>query len=441
MIGRGCSASTGGRPSRSSAPLTPPDDPFDAESAANPFPVYRDLRRGAPVWHLTQPDGLRVWFVVRYTEARAALADPRLAHSLSHARGAMSRAGMELSDDRIKFTKSNLVHSDPPAHTRLRRLVSGAFTPGRIHRLRPRVEQLTAHLLDHIDPDGDVDLVEALNHPLPVLVISELLGVPTHERSELRAWCEAAVTPAHITGTNMSREEGSRQLREYLMALVRSRRSEMTAGRTNDEQPDLVRAMISAGDADDSLSEAEIVSLTYILFLAGHESTVNFLGNAELALARAPELFGVIRDDPSSIPGLVEELLRFDGPVQRGTMRTAVADVEIGGVKIPRGDVVSVGLAPANRDDTRFKDADRIVVDRPDNSHLAFGFGPHYCIGASLARMEAEVVLGALTRRYSRMLLAVAPQELRWRQAFQRGLVALPVRLHARGDGSEEDGR
>ena len=402
-------------------------DLFSAECVADPYPAYAWFREHAPVQCLTQPDGLEIWFVSAYEHARAALADPRLAHHLGHARGAMARAGIELSEDRIAFNAAHLVHSDPPDHTRLRGLVNRAFTPVRVERLRPRVQDITDRLLDAIECRTEVDLVEALNHPLPVMVICELLGVPSEDRGTFRVWSEAAVTPDYAKDAPLTKAEGNARLREYLAALVGRRREELRDVASSDEQPDLLRALVAACDDEGRLTESEVVAMTYILLIAGHESTVNFLGNAMLALLRAPELFRQLRDSPELIRHAVDEFLRYDGPVQRSTLRTATQDVKIGDVTVPSGGVVSVGLAAANRDPGQFPRADTLDLSRSENSHLAFGHGPHYCIGASLARMEGEIVIGGLVRRFSHVSLAVPFQQLRWRQTFQRGLVALPV--------------
>lgn len=413
--------------------MTCPLDLFSAECMADPYPTYAWFRDEAPVRCVTQPDGLDIWFVSRYEDARAALADPRLAHHLRHARAAMAAAGIEMTEDRIAFNAAHLVHSDPPDHTRLRGLVNRAFTPVRVERLRRRAQQITDQLLDAVETHAEVDLVEALNHPLPVMVICELLGVPAQERAPFRAWAQAAVTPEYTRDAPLTKAEGNALLRAYLTDLVRRRRAELSDGRTSEEQPDLLRALVAACNDGGRLSEPEVVAMTYILLLAGHESTVNFLGNAELALIREPALFCRLRDRPEQIRTAVDELLRYDGPVQRSTLRTAVDDVKIGGVTVPRGSVVSVGLAAANRDPAQFPSADAVRLDRSDNPHLAFGYGPHYCVGASLARLEGEVAIGSLVRRFTHLKLAVPPQQLRWRQAFQRGLVRLPVTVGRSG--------
>lgn len=403
---------------------------FGAKCMADPFPTYAWYREHAPVRRLTQPDGLQLWLVTGYHDSRAALADPRLAHHLRHARPAMARAGIELTDERIRFGAAHLLHSEPSDHARLRRLVARAFSPARVQRLRPRVREIAGELLTAIDPSAEVDLVRALNNPLPVMVICELLGIPAEDRTLFRQWTEAAVTPEYQADPPMSRDEGKAHLRSYLADLVSSRRAERLRYLEAEQQPDLLRALIVACDDESRLTETEVVAMSFIMLIAGHESTSNFLGNAFLTMLRAPALQHALEHSSgTTLAHAVDELLRFDGPVQRGTLRTAVEDVEISGVTVPAGEIVSVCVAAANRDPRRFPDADDVRLDRNDNPHLAFGHGPHFCVGASLARMEAEVAIGAVLHRFDEITLAVQPSELRWRPAFQRGLVGLPVRV------------
>ncbi|MFB6394459.1 cytochrome P450 [Polymorphospora lycopeni] len=401
---------------------------FRLDGVADPFPAYADLRQRAPVHRLVQPDGVETWFVCRYEEARAALTDPRLAHHLSHARTALESAGIELTEERIEFGAAHLLHSDPPDHTRLRGVVKRAFTPAAIERLRPRVQQITDDLLDGIADRAGADLVETLAHPLPVLVICELLGVPVADRDRFRVWAEAALTPSYVENRPMTRAAGDAALREYLTELVERTRHDATVDDAAfDDRPDLLRTLITARDEQGLLAEREVVAMLYLLLVAGFESTTNFLGNTILRLLLERVSLDRLRDDPALLHAAVEESLRLDGPVQRSTLRTAVQDLTIGGVAVPEGSVVSIGLASANRDRTRFADADAFHPDRSDQAHLAFGHGRHFCLGAPLARLEGEIALSSLLRRYTTIRLAVRPEELRWRHTFLRGLTTLPV--------------
>jgi cytochrome P450 len=407
----------------------------------DPHPAYAALRAEAAVQRVVQPDGLRVYFVSRYAEARAALGDDRLAHHLSHAQVAMAAAGMPLSRERIEFGGSHMLHSDPPQHSRLRRLVTRAFTGARVAAMRPAVERLTGELLDRLPAEGTADLVEAVAYPLPALVICELLGVPPGDRAEFRRWSDAATASEFYTGLPMSRAEGKRLLREYLADLIRRKRADLTPADPAGA-PDLLTALIllRLRDGDDALTEDELLATAFLLLVAGHESTVNFLGTAMLALARDPALAATVREHPVQLPTAVEEFLRYDGPVQRGTVRTAVTDVELGGVTIPAGSIVVVGLAAANRDPARFQRAAELDTSRTDNPHLAFGHGRHFCLGAPLARLESEVALGALLHRYEGITVACEVSALSWRRSFQRGLESLPVRLRAGGASPPREG-
>ncbi|MEV4117143.1 cytochrome P450 [Nonomuraea sp. NPDC049695] len=409
-----------------------PEDIFCLDGVTDPHPAYDRLREKGPVHLLVQPDGLEVWFVCRYEEAKAALADPRLAHHLSHAKPAMCRAGLELGEDRIAFGAAHMLHSDPPDHTRLRGMVNRAFTPARIQRLRPRIQQITDDLLATVARRREADLVESLSYPLPVLVICELLGVPAEDRATFRAWSEAALTPDYVKDPILTRHEGNVALRGYLAQLVDQTRQEMrTQSLAREGKLDLLHALLRARDEQGHLSEEEVVAMLYLLLIAGYESTVNFLGNTLLRLLLAPQDMERLRRSPELLRTAVDEALRLEGPVQRSTLRTAVEDIMIGGTLVPRGSIVSIGLAAANRDEARFSGADGFDPARTDNAHLAFGYGPHFCLGAPLARLEGEIVLGTLLRRFSELRLAVPPERLRWRRTFQRGLTSLPVLLTA----------
>ncbi|WP_329563526.1 cytochrome P450 [Streptomyces uncialis] len=411
-------------------PQQPNADLFGDAFVDNPHATYEILREQGPVCSVVLPDGLPVYFVTRYAEARAALNDDRLAHHLAHAAPAMAAAGMPLDEDRVRFGGSHMLHSDPPEHGRLRKLVNRAFTPARVEAMRPVVASLVGELIDRLPECGDADLVETLAYPLPVLVICELLGVPPADRTDFRQWSDATLASDFITDLPMSRAEGKRLLQNYMTELVEGKRKDLKAA-DPEQAPDLITALIQLRmrDGDDALTQDELVATAFLLLVAGHESTVNFLSTAMLSISTDPELADTLRRRPEQMPLVVDEFLRYDGPVQRGTIRTALADIELGGVTIPAGSVVSVGIASANRDACQFAGADRIDSERVDNPHLSFGHGRHFCLGAPLARLEGDVALSALLARYSVIELATGRAELRWRRSFQRGLESLPVRL------------
>nr|WP_260859645.1 cytochrome P450 [Streptomyces cupreus] len=318
-----------------------------------------------------------------------------------------------------------MANNDPPHHTRLRRLVSHGFTRRRITALAPRAEAITDGLLDTIAPAGRADVIADLAFPLPVLVICELLGVPTQDREAFRAWAGRTLS---TTAGPRTREERSRRLRAYFTRLVAVKRASVRPDLAPDEQPDLLSALIVAQEQRSSLDDDELIGLAVLLLVAGHETTTNLIGNGLLTLLLRPGQLRLLRDDASLLPSAVEELLRYEGSAGQSALRVAVDDVVIGGTPIPRGSVVNIGLSLANRDPEAFRDSDSLDVRRDPNPHLAFGHGIHYCLGAPLARMLAATALGALLSRFSGLQLAVATEELRWRQiSILCGLTALPV--------------
>ena len=413
---------------------TPPDHDLFADGTPDPYQAYAAFREQAPVQRVVQPDGLPVYYISGYAEARAALNDDRLAHHLRHAAPALAAAGMPLDPQRINFGGAHMLHADPPEHPRLRKLVSRAFTAARVEALRPAVQRLVGELVDALPEHGEADLLSALAYPLPVLVICELLGVPAADRGAFRQWSNATLGSDFATDLPMSRADGKRLLREYMTDLIAAKRKDLEPA-DPDRAPDLISALIQLRlrDGDDALTEEELVATAFILLIAGHESTVNFLGLAMLGVTTDPALQRELRQRPQSVRHVFEELLRYDGPVQRSVIRTATTDIELGGVTIPAGHVVCVGLAAANRDECRFARAAEVDPDRTDNAHLGFGHGRHFCLGAPLARLEGHVALTALTERFATIELAVDATELRWRRSFQRGLESLPVRLSAAG--------
>jgi cytochrome P450 len=384
-----------------------------------------------PVVRVHDPSGLDHWLVTRYEEARAALGDARLSKDPRRAWESLRRAGVVSGEpEQADF---NMLASDPPDHTRLRRLVGKAFTPRRVQDLRQRVQEIADDLVELMAPKGTTDLIGAFAFPLAVTVICELLGVPAADRSDFRTWTACAVTSLDRADLPLSQEEGGRRLREYVVDLVGRRRHAGDGRRTpdtTDAQPDLVGALLVARDEDNRLSEGELVEMILLLLFGGHETTTNLIGNGMAALLQHPDQLDLLLRRPDLLARAIEELLRYDGPSARASPRVATEDVELGGVVVPAGTVVIVGLAAANRDPSQFRDPDRLDITRTDRSHLAFGHGIHFCIGAALARIESEIAIGMLLRRFPGITLACPPEELRWRptQAFH-GLAALPVTL------------
>jgi cytochrome P450 len=387
---------------------------------ASTYETFARMREEDPV--LRQPGidgGTPIWFVTRYDDAEAVLLDderfvrdPRLALSAQ-------QLGEELPEF-VPFIDSNMLNRDGDDHRRLRRLVSQAFTPRMIERLRPRIQEIADALIDEVSGDGRMELVSAFAFPLPITVIAELLGVPVADRDRFREWSAAMVSPALAAAEMEQADALLKAFVAYLLALFAERRQH--------PGEDLVSALVAVEDGGDTLSEEELCSMVALLIVAGHETTVSLIGNAMLALLTHPEQRSALERDPSLLPRAVEELIRFDGPVERTLNRWAAVDVELCGRKIPRGESVIVILGAADRDPERFEEPDTLdwAAERP--RHLGFGRGSHFCLGAPLARLEAEIALGTLLRRLPGLRLAAAEEELRRRPVpLFRSLVALSV--------------
>lgn len=384
----------------------------------DPYPTFAAMRREAPIHRQPGLDGrTAIWFVTRHADVEAMLRDPRFVRDPVHALPADQIPQPSPLD---RALGEHMLNKDGADHVRLRTLVSQAFTPKRVADLRPRVAAIADELLDAVVDRGAMDLIADFAYPLPTIVILEMLGVPLADRDRFRAWGAALVE------TPRTREEGERAvaLLTEFVAYVRA----LCAERRADPQGDLLSALVAAEAEGDRLSETELVSTIVLLIVAGHETTVNLVANAILALAREPAKRDALAADPTRMPAAVEEFLRYDGPVERVFNRWAAEDVAWGGQRIAKGDPVIFVIASANRDPERYERPDELDLDRAPKQHLAFGKGPHYCLGAPLARLEAEVALRALLARLPGLRLAVPEADLRYRFApMFRALAALPV--------------
>ncbi|HEX5206131.1 MAG TPA: cytochrome P450 [Actinoplanes sp.] len=402
-------------------------NPFLPENRARLYPLLAELRADAPVCRITQANGLTVWVVTRQAEARAALTDRRLVKNPAHAADALDRAGVFLGRGEIRQAAS-LLTSDPPVHTRLRGLVSEAFTRQRVEALRPRIREIADELLDRVTDRPSFDLIQEYAYPLPALVISQLLGVATGDQEMFRGWVAAMLTPAGVPDANDIREAASLAMRQYLAELVARKRADLERGRA-DASADLTTALVVARDAGDRLAEPEIIRLLEEILIGGYETTAHMIGNGAAALLSDRGQLRLLQEQPVLLESAIDEFIRYDGSVTRATLRIALEDVEIGGVPIPAGSPVSVVLAAANRDPEVFDDPDRLDITRQPNPHLGLGHGVHYCLGAPLARVEGEIAFDRLLRRLPGLALGCDPADLRWRPlGIQRGLAALPVR-------------
>jgi pimeloyl-[acyl-carrier protein] synthase len=388
-------------------------NPMDPAFVADPYPTYRRLQAEDPVHH--SPMGF--WVLTRYEDVVAALRDPRLAKeaiaAFVAARFGAPMPAMGLS----------MLDRDPPDHTRLRSLVSKAFTPRVVDGLRPRVQQIVDGLLDGVRDAGTMDLIEEFAYPIPVNVICEMLGVPVEDHERFKGWSldiarglDAILLPAdsEVPKRSAAARTG---LAEYFRELIARRRVAPRA--------DLLSGLIAAEEAGDKLSENELLATCILLLIAGHETTVNLIGNGTLALLRHPDQLRRLRDNPALIGSAIEELLRFDGPVQR-TARIPSEDVVIDGRKIPKGEMVMPFIGAADRDPAQFPEPDRLDIGRTDNRHIAFGWGIHFCLGAPLARVEGQIAINTLVQRLPSLALATDRPEFR-QSLTLRGLASLPV--------------
>lgn len=392
--------------------VLPYDDPA---FVADPFPHLAALREQAPVVPVVMANGLEAWLVTRYDDVLAAISDPRLSSDTEDGADPRLREEPPAAEP---FPRS-MLRLNPPDHTRLRRLVAKAFTARRVAGLRPGIEKITDRLLGAVTPAGRADLITDVAMPLPVTVICELLGVPDGDREAFQHWTDVMLSRRSGDADRARLQRAWREMRCYFERLLAAKRAH--------PGDDLLTALIAARDDRRYLTEEELVAMAFLLLIAGYVTTVNLIGNGVVALLAHPDQLDLLRADPELLPGAVEEILRYDGPVNPGMTRFPTEDVRIGGVTIPRGATVLVGLAVAGRDPARFAEPDRLDVTRPDNAHLAFGHGLHYCLGAPLARLEGQVALGALLRRLPGMALAVPARDLPWHVSGLRGLRHLPV--------------
>lgn len=394
---------------------------YGPDFTADPYPYFARLRESGPVHQVRTPNGERCWLIVGHREARAALADPRLAKS-------PATVGVSMLDERV--VGPNLLIVDPPDHTRLRKLVAREFTAHRVAGLRARIQRLTDELIDAMLPAGHGDLVESLSYPLPLTVICELLGVPAADRVVFRAWSTEIVAPAG-PGTEST---AVRELAAYLDELIEDKRC---AGPSDDLLSALLRTRAEDGDR---LSAPELRAMAYLLLIAGHETTVNLITNGVRALLNHPGQLAALCDDFGLLDGAIEEMLRYDGPVMTGTVRFTSEPVTVGDTVIPAWEAVLVGLGAAGRDPARYPEPDRFDIRRTptatatgakgrNHGHLAFGHGIHHCLGAPLARLEARIAVRTLLERCPGLTLAPDAGPLDWLPGMLiRGVRALPVR-------------
>jgi len=397
------------------------------EVMLNPHPLYAELAAKGPVVRLRTHLGVEVYGITQWDTAIAVLRDARFSKSSSNMQEALKKSGLSGpgSGFPISGAKSgNLLNTDPPDHTRLRNLVNMAFSPRRIELLRMRVEALVDDLLSRLAGREDADMIGEFAYPIGITMICELLGVPEDSRSNFRDWATKAMSPGHA-----DQQQSLNLLMQYLADLIASKRKLVDHGATPDAQPDVLSAMIAGRLTNDALTEDELVSMSYLMLIAGHETTVGLIGNALLQLMQHPDQMTHLAGQPELIKQAIEEVLRYDGPVHRTTMRATAEDVEIGGLTIPRGSFVQVLIAGCNRDASRFPDPDRFDITRKPSQNLAFGYGAHFCLGLHLARLEAQTAISRALKAARGMRLVCLPEDIPWAKTVIRAPARLPVRF------------
>lgn len=395
----------------------------DREFKRCPYRLYDDIRAEGGLRWLDVPDGAPGWFVTGYEAARTLMSDPRMSKNSAHAGSAWHARQPQREGESSKPLFRHLLTLDAPEHTRLRATVQREFTSGRVRDLRPLVQGIADDLADALADHGGGDLLDDYAFPMALMVICALLGVPFEDRTEFKAW--SAVLVASEQADAEAVLSAGKAMRGYLATLLERKLA----------APDgTLYCGLAASHRAGELTVEDVVSMGFLLLVAGHETTVNLIGNGMAELLAEPSRAALLRGDPSLIPGAVEEFLRFAGPLEVATPRFATEDVDVGGVRIKRGQTVYVVLGAAGHDPERYRDPDRLDLRRDASGHLAFGHGAHYCVGAPLARLEGQIAFETLLRRLPDLRLAVPVEELTVRPGLiMRGLERLPVRCAREG--------
>jgi cytochrome P450 len=390
------------------------ESPFaTAAFKANPYSFYQELRTHAPVTQTQLPDGTVVYVVSRYEDVLAGLKDERLIKNIHNARPDANAGIARMMND------ASMLKADPPQHTRLRALAHAAFTPKFVQQLRPRIQEIADQLVDAVQDQAGMDLISDFAFPLPITVICEMLGVPASDAHFFRTWSGALIASGALSSETPRVIPEAIELLHYLSALIAERRAA--------PQADLISALTQANEHGDRLNEVELVGTTVLLLVAGHETTVNLIGNGMFALLQRPDDWERLRQDPTLVQSAVEEVLRLVNPVQL-VNRYAAEEVIIAGVAVPKGSHLLLLHAAADHDPDVFVQPEQVNVGRAATRHVAFGQGIHYCLGAPLARLEGDIALTTLLTRLPNLRLAIAPEEVIWRPAIElRGLQSLPV--------------
>ncbi|MEM7129223.1 MAG: cytochrome P450 [Chloroflexota bacterium] len=395
---------------------------YGPEFKANPFPTYAEMRQNSPVCYHPGIDGEnKIWFVTGAKEVETVLRDhKRFVKNWRNTLTPEELAEQGEPSELVKLLDQHMLNLDSGDHARLRGLINKAFTPRMVNQMQGRVQSIADSLLDEFAHLGQADLIDTYAFPLPIVVIMEMLGIPVEDRQQFRIWSHAFIAPT----INDEEWQNARQLLTDFTNFLRDVFDE----RRRAPQDDLISGLIEAEEAGDKLSEAELFGMVILLIVAGHETTTNLIGNGVLALLQYPDQLAKLMQDPTLIDSAIEEMLRYDGPVERATMRFAAEDIELGGQCIQRKDAVSVALSSANRDDKRFDAPNAFDITRQNNKHLGFGYGVHYCVGAQLARMEGAIAIKSLFQRLPHLRLDVPVESLTWDTVpIIRGMKEMPM--------------
>jgi cytochrome P450 len=386
---------------------------FTKAFTQDPYPAYTKLREEEPVSYILLPDGQSAWLITKYEDALAALKDQRLIKDFT-----------KLTDNETVETSvfsQNMLFADMPDHKRLRGLVAKAFTPQMIRGYADRIQEITNELLDNMQDKGSVDLIDSFAFPLPIIVICEMLGIPTEDRDKFRLWSNSM-----IEGSNGAFAQDMEQHMYDFVAYLGERFATMR------ENPgdDLISKLLVAEEQGDQLSEQELYGVVSLLIIAGHETTVNLIGNSVMALLEHPKQFALLKAQPELIQTAIEEVLRYNDPVEFSTSRWSGEDLDFKGNAIRKGDLVIVVLNSANHDPAQFSDPEVFDITRQKSRHLAFGKGIHACLGAPLARLEGEIAINSLVKRFPNMTMYEDKDNLEWREGMiVRGVKKLPISL------------
>jgi hypothetical protein len=390
------------------------------EVRADPYPFYTQLRSQDPV-HWDESMGF--WVLTRFADIASVYGDVRFSRAQGLRRGfeRLPEVEQRIAEPVYHSFSKTMFYSDPPYHTRLRGLVNNAFTPNAVEQMRPHVQRIVDSLLDAIQPKGEMDAIHDLAHPLPILVITQMLGLPAEERVRFKQWSDDLFailgSVPHAPELMERASQSLAELTDYLTTLSHSRRQQ--------PQNDLLSALVGVVEKGERLTQEELVANVTILLSAGHETTSNLIGNGLLALLNNPDQLQKLRDHPKLVSSAVEEMMRYDNPVQIA-YRSAAEDVEIGGKYIRKGHLVNSVLAAGNHDPERFSEPDRFDITRDEGRHLGFGLGIHFCIGAPLVRLEAQVAFSTILRRFPELHLAT--ENLEWQEhPIFRGVKSLPL--------------